>query len=196
MAATASQFKINQRPPKRGDIKLKIFKTISKSLKSLATGVPGDGTKAAGHKVGGSTVGLVGELKSASEHGIKRNHPRRGQIKIKIFKMIAKFAQNLAGRAAGGKKKPAGNEGGSSGCFTPPAIIIPVETVGALEPAAGRETKQRRRERGQIKIKICKTDDGSVIEFSESGGKDEMAIGRWFSSTAGIVSVRTVNGCE
>ncbi|KAL7583333.1 hypothetical protein Lser_V15G42262 [Lactuca serriola] len=190
MAAAASKSKIHRAPPKRCEIKFKEFKTIAKSLQNLATGVAGEEKKAAGNRVGSSgsltPVELVGELKPASKHRIKQNQPRRGQIKIKIFKMIANSVQNLAGRAAGEKKKSAGN-GGIGGCFSSRAIVIPVETVGGLKPASGSGIKQKRRERGKIFITVA----GSVIEFSESGEKDETAaVERWFSSAAGIVQMK------
>ncbi|KAI3507826.1 hypothetical protein L1887_22821 [Cichorium endivia] len=55
MAAAASKFNFNQGPPKRRvEIKLKIFKTIAKSLQNLATGVSGEGKKAACKRVDSS----------------------------------------------------------------------------------------------------------------------------------------------
>ncbi|KAI3749963.1 hypothetical protein L2E82_20586 [Cichorium intybus] len=209
MAAAASKFNFNQGPPKgRGEIKLKIFKTIAKSLQNLATGVPGEGKKVAGNRVDSSgccsstvtviPVELVGELQPASKHEIKQNQPRRGQIKIKIFNMITKSVKSLAVRAAGlagGKKKGAGNGDGAR-CFSSPAVIIPVESIGRLKTASGREIKQNLPERSEIKIKICKTISGSVFWFSESGGKEEMDVGRYFSSTAGIVPMKIANGWE
>ncbi|CAI9301110.1 unnamed protein product [Lactuca saligna] len=196
MAAAASKSKINRAPPKRCEIKFKEFKTIAKSLQNLATGVAGEEKKAAENRVGSrgslTPMEVVGKLKPASKHRTKQNQPRRGQIKIKIFKMIANSVRNLAGRAAGEKMKSAGN-GGSGGCFSSPAIIISVETVGGLKPAFESGIEQKRREKGKIFITVA----GSVIEFSESGEKDETtAVGRWFSSAAGIVQMKIVNGCE
>ncbi|KAC9696433.1 hypothetical protein E3N88_45378 [Mikania micrantha] len=122
MAVVASKFVIYQALPKRGQIKIKIYKMIAKSIRKLANDVVGKEKSAAV-----TSVETAGEFKSGSKHVIKQNKPKRGHIKIKIFKMIAKSMADLVTVVAGGVKNTAGNGGCTGGWFTSPATVIPVE---------------------------------------------------------------------
>ncbi|KAI3760444.1 hypothetical protein L1987_50839 [Smallanthus sonchifolius] len=70
---------------------------------------------------------------------VKRSQPKRGQnqIKIKIFKIIAKSLKDLAIGLAGKPTKAAGDGGGSCGCFNSPATVTPLEATGGMKAAAG-----------------------------------------------------------
>ncbi|KAI3806345.1 hypothetical protein L1987_22244 [Smallanthus sonchifolius] len=130
MAVAVSKFNINQTLPKRGQIKINICQMIAKSLTNLANGdVGGERNTAV------APVEHVGGFKSGSKHVIKQKKPRRGQIKIMVFKKIAKSLTGLVTGVDGVKKKTAGNGGCRGGCFTSPATVIPVEIVGELEPS-------------------------------------------------------------
>ncbi|MFS7964856.1 hypothetical protein Hanom_Chr08g00755261 [Helianthus anomalus] len=120
---------INQNLPKRGKIKLKIFKM---SLTKLSHGVAG-----VENNIAVKPVETGGGFKSGCKYVIKKKVPKRGQIKSMMFKMIAKSVTDLVISITGGENKAAG-----VGCFTSPATVIPVEIVGEMKSDSTSEIKK------------------------------------------------------
>ncbi|KAJ0547574.1 hypothetical protein HanIR_Chr08g0373711 [Helianthus annuus] len=123
---------INQTQPKRGQIKLKIFKMIAESLTNLPHGVAG-----VENNIAVKPVETGGGFKSGCKYVIKKKGPKRGQIKSMMFKMIAKSVTDLVFCFAGGENKAAG-----IGCFISPATVIPVEIVGEMKSDSTSEIKK------------------------------------------------------
>ncbi|KAI3760443.1 hypothetical protein L1987_50838 [Smallanthus sonchifolius] len=120
----------------------------------------------------------------ASNFNINQTLPKRGQIKIKICKMIAKSLANLAYGVAGGEKNTAVG-------------------LGGFQSASKHVIKLNRPRRGQIKImvvkKIAKSLTGLVTGVA--GGKKKTAgnrgcCGGCFTSPATVIPVEIVGELE
>ncbi|KAI3678430.1 hypothetical protein L6452_37721 [Arctium lappa] len=156
----------------------KMASVASKFTNNLTIGVAGEKKKEA--RNGGGCCSSMG-LKPDSERKIKQ---RRGDVKIMIFKLIAKSVKDFAiGVVAGRQKKAAGNGGGSGGCVSSTTTVIPLETVGGLKPDFRYEIKKTQPLRGEIEINICEMIAGSIFQVPESGGGKKVDGGAW----AGIV---------
>ncbi|KAI3678427.1 hypothetical protein L6452_37718 [Arctium lappa] len=174
MPPAASKFTINlTQPARRGQIKIKVVKMIAKSLQNLTIGVAGKNKKEAPNGCCSS--------KSDSERKIKQRGPKRGDIKIMIFKLIAKSVKHFAiGVVAGRREKKAtGNGGGNGGCVSSTRTVIPLETAGGLKPGFRYEIKKTQPLRGEIKINICEMIAGSIFLVPESGGEKKVDGGAW-----------------
>ncbi|KAI3678428.1 hypothetical protein L6452_37719 [Arctium lappa] len=156
---------------------------IAKSFQNLKIGVAGKNKKEA--RNGGGSCSSIGGLKSDSERKIKQRGPKRGDVKIMIFKLIAKSVKDFAIGVVAGRRerKAAGNGRGNGGCVSSTATVIPLETVGGLKPDFPYEIKKIQTMRREIRIDICEMIGGSIFLVPESGGEKKVDGGAW----AGIV---------